>query len=158
MKVNLVYGSAGEHLDNYLNINPYGEAAEDTVVSGVQTLDEHVDNGECEEIVACNVLEYIPTPNIASTLANWVSKLRVGGTLTLSFVDAHLLAKEFGRYAIALQDYNEELHGKQDKPYMIKRSAVTLTGILDHMVASHTVKVVTKRYNNKLATVIFERE
>jgi hypothetical protein len=157
MKANLVYGDAGQVLDNYLNINPYGEEEGDVKVGGVQNLDEHIDNGELEELIAVDVLEYIPTNKIADTLSNWVSKLKVGGKLTLGFVEARLKGREFGNYRMALEDFNAAIHGSQEKPYMIKRTSLTAMQVIDHMVKAHTVQVVQKRLNNEYATVIFER-
>lgn len=157
VKVNLIYGDEGYPLDNYLNINPFGTTSETIRVGGVQNLDEFVDNGEADEIIAENVVEYIPSPNLAATLSNWVSKLRVGGKLILTFTDAKLVSKEFSNYRTTLEEFNSSIHGSQEKPYLIKRCSVTTLDLCKHLTENHNVKVVKRRINNSKGSIVVER-
>ena len=157
MKVNLVYGDAGQTLDNYLNINPYGEESEFVRVDGIQNIDSQVDNGELDELIAMDVLEYIPVNKIKDALSNWISKLRVGGKLIVGFVDAQLKAKEFANHRISLAEFNNGMHGTQEKPYLIKRCGLSIKDVSKHLIENHGVTVLNRRINNEYATITFER-
>ena len=56
---------------------------------------DHVSDNECEQVVANNIIEKFPLASVSSVLQKIVSKIRVGGTLNLSGIDANCFCKAY---------------------------------------------------------------
>ena len=86
-----------------------------------------------------------------------LSKLKIGGKLVISFMDATLTAKDFANYRVSLEEFNNRIHGSQEKPYLIKRSSITVVDLCKHVVETHNMRIIKKRINDGKGTVEFER-
>lgn len=56
---------------------------------------DHVSDNECEQIIANNILEKFPLASVGAALQKIVSKLRMGGNINLSGIDANCFCKAF---------------------------------------------------------------
>lgn len=137
MKVKLIYAS-GEPQSEWTNICPFGE--DGCITASLDKLDEHICDGEVQELHALDVIEYYTYEKMQEMLGMWGRKLAKGGILLISFDDIFLLTKQFAN-GLPLKEFCEAIHGKQDKPRNFKRCSVTINQIIEIV----GLKVLKKR-------------
>lgn len=146
-KLNLLYG-CGDLLHTHTNFNPFAEEETESIIrADVKNLDAYVDDSEADEIVALDVLDYLPLPDIDNALSNWIKKLRHGGTLVIGGTDIYEVSKAFSQYRLDIHRTNHLLHGEQTKPYLIKRGNFTALGLCDFLEAKG-LEIQKKRVND----------
>ena len=145
MKVNLLYTEV-EPRPGYLNINPFATNETDELKIGeVFNLDEWVDDSEAMEIIANDVIDYLPANIVMNTLEYWVRKLRHGGHLIVGGTDLYEVCKGFTTYALDVQQVNAYLHGEHAyNPNFIKKITLTALG-LSNFLATKGLHIVKKR-------------
>lgn len=146
MKLNLHMESPGDERSGYVNIDASQSA----------DIDGFVDDGEASEIVALDVLDYFPGPDVDDILNKWLKKLAHGGVLTLSVVDLREVSRAILAGSISLVDANELLFGKQEKDWQFKKSAFTLSQLAE-VLETLGYKVLAKRVQNFRAVVTVQR-
>lgn len=148
-KVNLIYGQ-GDVLHTHININPFAEDAdgENIIRANIMNLDEHVDDAELSELIAVDVIDYIPLNEVNEVLSNWAKKIRIGGKIILGGTDLVEVCKSMSQYRIPITDANELIHGSQTKPYLIKRATFTAIGISDYLEGNFNFTTTKKSVNN----------
>lgn len=144
-KVNLIYGE-GDVLDTHLNINPFTKKTQEGfLVRGELTnLDKYVDDAEVDEMVALDVIDYIPTTQTKEALDNWLSKLRVGGRIIIGGIDILSISKSITDGSLDAPLANLLIHGKQDKPYLIKRASFSAYDLSKYLESSYNLGIVKK--------------
>lgn len=140
MKINLIMGD-GPSKTGYKNVR------------NVQNLDMAACDAEVTEILAIDVIDYIPINETNKTLDHWVSKLRMGGKLIVGGVDAFSVAKAFSVYQISIDEYNELVHGG-DKPRLV---SLTMGGLISYFEQKHGLKIIKKRYDGFSYLIEVER-
>jgi threonine dehydrogenase-like Zn-dependent dehydrogenase len=123
MKLHL-HQNPEDTLSGYTNIC-LGEAD-----SRDEALDDIVDDAEATELVCDNVLEFVPLPDLMGFLQHVIQKLRHGGTLVLTGVDAYSVSKAFVSYNLNIEEFNVLLHGNQRDETNIKVATLTLYGMV----------------------------
>ena len=98
-----------------------------------QNLDEYADDGELEELVSDGTVEYIPIHKVMEVLMGWVKKIKHGGTIIVSGVDAYLTAKAFVDGYISIEQFNVYVHGTPNEDN--KTVNLTTIGIVNLMVS-----------------------
>tara|TARA_X000001036_G_C19990839_1_gene526151 strand:+ start:32 stop:511 length:480 start_codon:yes stop_codon:yes gene_type:complete len=148
-KVNLIYGK-GDVFDTHLNINPFAEEEiENKIIrSDVTNLDKHIDDGELDELLAYDVIDYISITDAESCIANWVKKLRVGGKICVGGTDLIEVCKSFSQYRVDITTANELIHGSQEKPYLIKKINFTCIGMCEYLESHFGLNIIKKSVNN----------
>lgn len=145
MKINLKLG--GEDKNGYLNIDG---------LKGMElrNLDEYADDAECFEILAEDILDYIPRKDIEFALNNWASKIRHQGTLVIGGTEAKEISKLFANGALSVEQWNMSIHGVQneDSPWDVKLNQFTLEKACDELESRGLV--VTKKRVNGLQFVV----
>jgi hypothetical protein len=135
MKIQLIYVPE-EQLGTHLNICPTITKNDETDIlkcGEVTNLDGFVNDAQAMEIVVNNVLDYISLSDVMNTLDHWIKKLRHGGHLILSGIDAYLIAKAFTEYKISIEEFNILLHGPQNHPLTTKRVNLTVHGLANYL-------------------------
>jgi hypothetical protein len=115
MKLNLQY-HGNNTLSGFVNVDPFCQPDDSHVPGPVDHIDYLCEDGECEHIVAEDVLSYFPARNVASILDNWLAKLRHGGILTVCDVDINEVAKGITNKQIDLTKANVLLYNDQGEP------------------------------------------
>jgi hypothetical protein len=128
MKLNICVN--GEYKENYKNIEPR------------INLDDVVQNAECEEILALNIMDYIPTEIVYNILKHYVSKLRHGGKIILGGTDLVLLSKEIVTGRLNIVEANKMLHGSNGE---IKKNGQISLSDLDDILKSLNLKIMKRR-------------
>lgn len=153
MKLNLLRNS-NRVMSGHLNVDIL--PGENKVQGDIANLDPLVDNASCTDIVARNVLEYVPHPEIVNILNHWISKLRHGGKLTIVTTDLRSIAKSIIRDALEPSDYLSLLYGEQRNAFDIKRSILTL-GTLSALLESAQLKITNKSMDSFEFSITAER-
>jgi len=115
-----------------------------------------VDVGECEEILALNIVEYMPRHLLDSVLKDWVSKLAHKGQLILSFTDCYTISRLFFLQQLTAVDYNVLIHGEMTKGWDEKKQNFTLPQLVQ-ILEGMGLKVLKKKLDGIYATLIVER-
>lgn len=84
MKINICCGYTNK-LENFSNFNFFNE--DDYEKLNIDEINQYIDDGEIDEILAINTINFIDYKNIYDVLKTWFHKLKYGGTITLSFFD-----------------------------------------------------------------------
>ncbi len=145
MKINLKLG--GEDKNGYLNIDG---------LKGMElrNLDEYVDDAECFEVLAEDILDYIPRDDVEFALNNWANKIRHQGTLVIGGTEAKEVSKLFSNGALSVEQWNETIHGAQseDSPWDVRLNQFTLEKACDELESRGLV--VTKKRVNGLQFIV----
>tara|TARA_Y100001938_G_C8074820_1_gene425355 strand:- start:1378 stop:1863 length:486 start_codon:yes stop_codon:yes gene_type:complete len=148
-KVNLIHGE-GDVLDTHLNINPFTKKTEDGLLvrGDLTNIDKYVDDAEAEEIIAMDVIDYISTTKTAETIANWISKLAIGGRIVIGGIDIIAVSKSLADYSLDIASANLLIHGKQDEPYLIKRASFSAYDLAEYLEVTYGLGIVKKDIQN----------
>lgn len=148
-KINLIYGE-GDVLHTHLNINPFAEEEKQDVIvrDDIKNLDKYADDAELMELVASDVLDYIPITECEEVMYNWFKKIRIGGTIIIGGTDLLEVCKSLSQYRLDITEANKLIHGEQEKPYLIKRINFTAVGLADYIQTKYGFKIIKKRVNN----------
>ena len=98
-----------------------------------EELDAAVDDAEATEIVANNVLEFVPLLELIDYLQHIIQKLRHGGSLVVTGIDAYTVAKDYTACRLSIEDFNILLHGNQGDAMNIKCATLTMHGMVNFM-------------------------
>lgn len=151
MKLNLLINSPKDIRSGYLNIDPAADGKDSRQTGDLSKL-EMADAGECDEIVAHDILDAYAGENVDIVLNNWLTKLAHKGKLTLSFVDTNAIARALLNCDIDLETFNVYIHGST----YVKKSCFTLSHIAD-VLAKLGYNILIKRLENYRATIVIER-
>lgn len=144
MKVNLLIDNPNV-LSGYLNLDPcVMEPGDARIKSDISNLDNYVDDNECEEIRAHEVLTYFDSNKVDAILDNWIKKLRINGIIHICDVDMEEAYKGYKRGDFELLKLNEILFGGQDRKWNLRKCGLTITALEDAFKAKGLK--VTKKY------------
>jgi hypothetical protein len=132
MKLNLIYGR-GQKLDGYTNINAVPVEDDDVITADPSNLDFFVDDAEAEDIIACDVVNFLPKSIMVSTINHWVGKLRHGGSIAIGGIDCYAIARDIVNKKIDLQSMNDILYGAGVSGWDIRKNAFTMESLVDHL-------------------------
>jgi hypothetical protein len=143
MRVNILLDNPAGIRKGFLNIDPFASTTDERITDDFKALNE-VDDGEAEEIIAIDIIDYLKTQDAHNAVANWVKKLQHGGILTLAFMDLYFICKAVNNRLLNLEEANIFLHGTQDKPWRLRKSTFTLDYI-SKLLEGNGLKILLKR-------------
>lgn len=147
MKIQLVYGE-GDLYNGYLVLNPFLEQETDQVKRcDIKNIDNFCCDGECEELIAVNVLEYFNASKIPEILSHWIKKVAINGKIIIGVTNVYDVARCFVNGVINLETFNALVHGTNEKPYLVKRSCLTST-LIENYLKSAGLKIMKRKINN----------
>lgn len=113
----------------------------------ISFIDPYVANGEADEVLVLDVLTYFPSMATIHLLEHWVSKVAIGGKITISDVDAIDCARALSNGEMSIQDYNTLVHGLQNQPWLFRKTCLTISQFLEYFEAKGWF-ILTKKINN----------
>jgi hypothetical protein len=146
MKVNLLQDSS-DIRQGYKNIDPLGALSKEVIRDSLKELTS-VDDGEAEEIVALDVVDYYTPEEAIKMIQTWAKKIAHGGTLTVGFTDIYRLTKSIVNRAYDFEEANVRLHGKQDKPWHVRRCTLSMD-FVSVILTTVGFKILFKRFDNE---------
>lgn len=156
MKVNILWDSAADIRSGYLNLDSFADGKDERVFCEPLDLSPHLDEGEVEELVALEVLQHLPSPEIDKILEHWMSRLAHGGKIVVGCVDAYEVARAVWNGSLLAQKMNALLYGDQSKPSRYNCFSTTLEDLC-RFFESRGYTVLKKRVTNFQAIVTAER-
>lgn len=99
-----------------------------------------IDDGECMEIYAPKILDYVPHDVFPDFITSLIKKLRKGGKITLGGLDIMETAKQILRGDYDIIAANATIYGNKDKPKLGQYSLYLLTQVFQH----HGLKIEQK--------------
>lgn len=154
MKINLLMNSNAV-LSGFLNIDIL--PGENKVQGDLSNLDSLVDDASCTEIVARNVLEYVPHTKVLDVLTHWVKKLSHGGKITINTTDLRSVAKGILRDTISIDETLSVLYGPLNNPLNCKKSAMT-AHTLSALLSSLGLVITNKMIDSYEISITAERQ
>lgn len=161
MKLNLLLNS-NDVLAGHRNIDPMPTFTSDQSFSAkkeagdVFNLDGLAENGEVDEIVANDVIDFVDLQHKANTLANYVQKLAYGGKLIIGGIDGYEVAKSYSQYAINDDQFVALMYGDPYFPFGSRRGVLNLEWMINQL-QQWGLKIINKRIHNFRYTVVAER-
>lgn len=157
MKVNLLLSGDGPR-SGFLNIDPFAPPDDALKTRGdICNLDEYVDDAECDELIALDVLDFLPSPELDNVLDNWIRKIRHGGTIVIGGVDIREVANGLIRQELTLEQANKLLYGTQTAPFDYRKASLTLQKLVE-IFQARGFKILQKRVSDFFYHVKAERE
>jgi len=146
MKINLLLG--GPSVDNYLNIDELATDEELNTKKKVKclldNLDEHVDNAECDEILALDVLEYFTVDKVDAILRHWITKLRRKGKIVIGLTNLRQVFRSVLSYKIDSNQANILIYGIQQRELDFKKTFIDLDKLYS-VLQSNGLEIINKR-------------
>lgn len=143
MKLNLTLDLAGQR-SGYVNINPLArEDSPDFIRSNIDNLGLYVDDCEAQEIIALDLIDFVPIQDKENIVRHWLSKLALGGTITIGGNDIGQITKAFTFNQIDLGQTAELLYGSQ-----IPRSGLVTCAQMRKILEGGGLKVTEARLSN----------
>lgn len=155
MKLNLLFNS-NDVRAGYQNIDAYTQEGDGKIEGNVFNLNEIACNAEVVELIALDIIDRIPLPQITQVLGHWLSKIRRGGTITIGGLNLPSVTKAFYRKEIDLVTMNQLFFGKQDTPTNNKKCALDITWI-ESVLKSEGFKIIQSRLENVYYYIKAER-
>ena len=155
MKINLLRNS-NNVLNGYVNIDPYAKPDSGKVHGEVMNLNDFVDDGEAEEIIADDIIDYADSTILPSVIANWVGKLAHGGKLVIGGVDLEDVVYGIIQGKLQLDRANALLHGNSQFAWDTKKTTLTLESLKD-IISRHGLKILKARTADYRMTIVAER-
>lgn len=97
------------------------------------------DQGECTEIIAEEIIDYISIDDLLDIVTHYVSKLRHGGKIILGGTDIIELSKDILRQNKTMVEVNHEIFGTSN----LKKGCLALNDVVT--VLSHLNLKITKQ-------------
>ncbi len=161
MKLNLLMNSTDVRA-NYINIDPFPTLPEHQVFSeekkqgDIRSLDWITDDGECEDILALDIINFLSPPEIERVTAGWCRKLKQGGSITLGTLDLREICRSMVHSNMPVPDAILALYGPQSQGWDIRKNALTLQ-ILEQILQQNGCRITKKRSNNYKSIVTGQR-
>jgi len=132
------------HLKPEDELNGYTNICLSETSDWSKDLDDQVDDAEVTELIANNVLEFVPLTKLIDFLAQMIRKLRHDGTIIVAGVDAYTVAKQFANYKLSIEEFNVLLHGLQQTDNDVKLATLTLHGMVNFLKEEFGLTIIRK--------------
>lgn len=143
MRINLMWGN-GQPLSGYVNVDPHTYNKEGVVNADVTNLDDIVGNSEATEIIASDVIDYLPKDIAQKTIAHWITKLRHKGKIVIGGHDLYEISKIVSQKGVDIDEISGIIHGSQNQPWEFKTSHTTAPKLAENL-EQHGLRVLKKR-------------
>jgi len=156
MKINLMWGR-GNPLSGYLNVDPHIYGVDGVSTGDVTNLDGYVNDSEATEILALDILDFLPLGIAGKALHNWVQKLRHGGKIVVGGTDIGLVCMMFSKKELDLTELNKIVHGEQTKGWDFKASHLSMPELVE-LLEGLGLKILKKRHSKFQMSVEAQRQ
>tara|TARA_R110000851_G_scaffold301058_1_gene457343 strand:+ start:352 stop:816 length:465 start_codon:yes stop_codon:yes gene_type:complete len=144
MKIRVTVGETNK-LNGYINVDPVSKF--DDLSTDVRNLDDIAADAECTEIISEGVIDFLEKSDVAKALTNWTKKIRHGGKIVVTSIDAREVSKAFYRNQMTADEFNRLIHGGFSGAWDVYLSHTTAEE-LSSFFEAQGFKVTKKRINN----------
>lgn len=141
MKLLLTVGGLSQ--DGYVHVDPVPGSEDTPAFQGnFNNLTAVCDFGECREILATDIMDYVRADDVFSTLEHLSKLLAHGGKLIIGGTDLYELAKAIMNQTIDLREANVILYGN-----VVRKMGQLSLDHLTELLLSFGLKIHHKRVN-----------
>lgn len=146
MKVQLLIN--GRPSNGYMNIDVLANPQDQDRISGdIVNLDSLVDNNECEQLLAINVIDFIPLQIRQQVLTNWMGKIAHGGLLILSAMDLKEVARVIDNGQLSdVVGINQTVFGLGTNLWTIRKSYVSAEQTMQMILSTEQFYIESIKY------------
>ena len=119
------------------NVPAYNGLLEDLNLDGI------VDNNECTEIIAGELINFIPVEKVFTVLTHVCMKLRHGGRIIVGGVDARMLALGMFNGGVDPKEFNNILYAEGHKSVLPMNDMAALLSKIGLIVTSREMNGVS---------------
>ena len=147
LKVNLKI--SGPNINNFLNIDPLSNPNDpNCVAANFDNIDALVDHNSCSQLLALDVLDYLPLQMRAQVLNNWACKISHGGTIIVGGLDIREAARAiYYQNLDILREGNLMLFGPADHIMRLKKSLVTIDDTVNMIMQTNQFSIISKKFD-----------
>lgn len=109
----------------------------------ITNLDWLCEDNSVDEILALNILNYIPFEKFIQTFKNWFNKLQSKGVLKISIIDLYIISKYFTNSQINIEQFLEHIWGNKNNRKCSSIDSFSLCNLL----TTTNFKIIGKRYD-----------
>jgi hypothetical protein len=135
MKINIT--NHPKRNNGYINVCPF-------VGHNLGNFDNLCADNECTEIVADNILQFIPHHEVIELLKYWRKKLRVDGVVKIGGIEARLVNFAFLNGELSLEKFNLLTFGQHNSSWDFHNGLYTIDSITN-ILRQLGLKIVTKQ-------------
>ena len=118
MKVNVTINPS--NVSGYLNI----DASSGGDIGGFGGI---VSDSEAVEILATDIINFVPYDKIEDLIDEWIKKLRHGGRLVIGGVDASEVCRAVTQTSMSIEDFNQIVHNGRASQMCISKLSEILS-------------------------------
>lgn len=141
-------------MSGYVNVDPIVGEAGNKLNADPALLNDYVDNGECEEIVAPDTWDFYPLQNKVGVADHWLAKLGHGGTITVGGLESSEIARLMYTRQLYTEQYNGLLYGN---PPLLRKSILSIGDVVDFFNSKDGYTVTQQRINGLFYLVTAKR-
>jgi predicted SAM-dependent methyltransferase len=156
MKLCLMLDSKDYVRPGYINIDPFAPTEDKLRIRDDLQRLNIADDGEVEEILAMDVLNYFSLQESNALIQSWVRKLKRNGIITIGFYDVYCVCKLIGGRVFDVATANQILHGRQDKPWHTRRNSISLED-MTKLLEGYGLEILQKRIDFATACIKAKR-
>jgi hypothetical protein len=156
MKIQLLLADNSPRSD-FTNIDPFAPPGDLLRKQGnFANLTEFVDDAECEELVALDIIDFLSIASRQVVLDHWITKIRHGGIITIGGLDIVDITRAVSTQQISIGQANLYIYGQQSAPWQHRYSSVDVkTMILT--LQEKGLRILKRRTNNFFYMITAER-
>ncbi len=142
-------------LNGYMNLDrsPVDPDSQPAFTGTFLNLSALIEESECTEILADDLLDYIPADEIMASLEYWVKLLRHGGKLIVGGTDLYEVSKAVSNQTLNIKEANEVLHGSGVE----RINQLSIVDLLE-LLKSLGLNIITRRINGFKMVVVAVRK
>lgn len=157
MKLNLLFNQT-TILAGYQNVDPFfghntTDRSVDKVHGDIINLDWIAEDGECEEIRAFDVIDFVDMTIKANVLQNWFAKLRKKGKITIGGNDLMVIARCITQQTLDFNAGSFLLYGNPDSIGSLRSGLISLP-IMEKLFQENNIRVLSKKYDGQYRYLI----
>jgi hypothetical protein len=163
MKLNLLMAS-DDIRAGYRNLDCFPEvlnknqsfSQEKEYCENIQNLDSVCEDGEAEEIIALDVIDYIDIRNKQNVMDHWIKKVAIDGRIVIGGIEIKEVARNIYLDRLDLEESINLLYGDPNFPFGNRKGCLS-SEIISNLLQSRGLRIISKKLINYKYCIIAER-
>lgn len=126
-------------LNGYLNISP---------LKGENIWQLSAEPAECMEIIAEDIVDYIPNADLENVVKNYVSKLRHGGKIILGGTDVFEVSKRISMQSKDISELNQLIYGVESPTGWGFKRGISSIIYISSLLSQLGLRITKQRLND----------
>ena len=148
-------------LNGYLNIcqGPATTNDQERVYAELQNIDNMVDHNECTDVLALDVIDYLPLGLRHNVINHWCTKVAHGGTITLSGLNLQEVTRLIFNGKISdVAEINRIVYGNISNVWTIRKSFTPPEDTAGMIMSTGQFDIVAQRFDGVFYVITAKRK